>query len=306
MSLKHDHIAALIEDGHDDESIMTSTDRWSIRLADIKWNRKHYSGVPESSSTRPMPPVETDDERRDRIIRQYRTLERMATRIIDGQLPALIVSGPPGLGKTYSVERELDRSGKDHDVIRGTVSAAGLYIALFNQAEGGVVVLDDCDSVFDNEEALNVLKIVLDSSEKRVVSWRKRASWLEELDIPDSFEFKGSVVFCSNLDFEVKASQKKLGPHFSALMDRSLYLSLGLRTTEDYLERISQVCIDDGVFVDRGLTAEEAKETMEFIRENASRFYTLSIRSALQVVACRLMDPENWQDDVRATKMRTL
>ena len=55
---------------------------------------------------------ETPDERKDRIERQYVTLERMADRIIAGALPALIVSGPPGLGKTYTVEQRLARSGK--------------------------------------------------------------------------------------------------------------------------------------------------------------------------------------------------
>ena len=262
---------------------------------------------PAATHATPSTPGETDAERRDRIQRQYRTLARMADRIIDGKLPALIVSGPPGLGKTYTIEKRLEESGKECDIIRGTVSPAGLYIALWGMAEGGVVVLDDCDAVFRDEEALNLLKIVLDSSEKRVVSWRKRAAWLEELDIPDSFEFKGSVVFCTNLDFERETARgSKLAPHYSALMDRSLYLSLGLRTTEDYLERIQQVCIDEGQFAGRGLDETEAEMLMEFIRENAAKFYTLSLRVALQVVACYMMDHENWQDDVRATKMRTM
>ena len=251
--------------------------------------------------------TETDAERTDRIQRQYSTLDRMADRIIDGRLPALVVSGPPGLGKTYTVEQALDRANKDTDVIRGTVSAAGLYIALYSMAEGGVVVLDDCDAVFRDEEALNILKIVLDSSEKRVVSWRKRASWLEELDIPERYEYTGSVVFCTNIDFETEIQRgSKLAVHYRALIDRSLYLCLTLRTVEDYLERIQQVCIEEGVFARLGLNPDEADNTMQFIRENSTKFYTLSIRSAMQVAHCRIMDVVNWQDDVRATKMRTL
>lgn len=304
---KHDYIAQAILEGRSDDDIINSSPRWTITGADIRWNRKHFSGTPEVQVTRPTTPVETPEERTDRIQRQYRTLERMSDRIIDGRLPAIIISGPPGLGKTYTVESRLQESGKECDIIRGTVSPAGLYIAAFNMAEGGVIVLDDCDAIFRDEEGLNILKILLDSSDKRIVSWRKRASWLEELDIPDSFEFRGSVVFCTNLDFETEVARgSKLAPHYRALMDRSLYLSLGLRNHEDYLERIRQVCLDEGQFEKRGLGTEAITNVMAFIEANSGRFYTLSIRVALQVASCYLMDPENWEDDVRATKMRTL
>lgn len=310
---KHAHIRELLDAGYDDDSIIASTDRWNIRMADIKWNRKHYNPVtdnatqPRTPSAVSMETPETDEERDSRITRQYNTLERMADRIITGKLPALIVSGPPGLGKTYTIEQRLDASEKDHDVIRGTVSGVGLYMALWHMSEGGVVVLDDCDAVFRDEETLNILKIVLDSSEKRVVSWRKQASWLRDNDIPDSFEFKGSVVFCTNIDFEAEINRgSKMSVHYQALVDRSLYLCLTLRSVEDYLCRIEQVCLGAGQFVKRGLSDAEAGETMNYIKANASRFYTLSIRSALQVAACRMMDSENWQDDVEATKMRTL
>ena len=214
---------------------------------------------------------------------------------------------PPGLGKTYTVEQKLAESGKDFDIIRGTVSGVGLYMALYHMRDGGVVVLDDCDAVFRDEEPLNILKIALDSSDKRIISWRKNASWLKDNDIPNSFEFTGSVVFCTNIDFEAEINRgSKMSVHYQALVDRSLYLCLTLRSVEDYLVRIEQVVIDEKQFETRGLTPETAAETMAYIRENAARFYTLSIRSALQVAACRLMDETNWQDDVAATKMRTL
>ena len=312
MSKKHEAIADLITQGYDDDAIMSIlADRWNVRPADLRWNRRHFTGAVQGETTRTSPHVtestETHEERVERITRQYATLSRLAARIIDGQLPSLIVSGPPGLGKTYTIEQQLEASGTEVDAIRGTISAAGLYIALWNMAEGGVVVLDDCDSVFDTPEALNILKIALDSSEKRIISWRKRASWLEDLDIPDSFEFKGSIVFATNIDFEAQMQKgSKMSVHYKALMDRSLYLSLTLRSIEDYLVRIHQVCIDEGHFEKRGLDIYDALDTMTFIRSNANRFYTLSIRSALQVVTCRILDPVNWEDDVKATKLRTL
>ena len=318
---KHDWIAEKLAEGWSDKDIIANSPKWNLRPADIKWNRRHHSGngmnghasahvppgwaFPNDDPGFPEEPLESPEERSERIGRQYRTLERMAKRIIARQLPSLVVSGPPGLGKTHTVETELERAGVEADIIRGTISGVGLYIALWNASEDGVIVLDDCDSVFDGPQSLNLLKVSLDSSAKRIVSWRKHSTWLEENDIPDSFEFKGSIVFCTNIDFEAEIDRgAKMSVHYKALIDRSLYVALPLWGQEDVLTRIEQVVIEGGEFRKLGLNDVDAEDTMEFIRENASRFYTLSIRSALQVAKCRILDPEHWMDDARATLLR--
>jgi len=252
---------------------------------------------------------ETDEERSTRIRQRYSTLERMANRVAGGHLPSLIVSGPPGLGKSYTVEKVLKehKSDQEYDVMSGTISAVGLYIALYEQREGGIVVLDDCDDVFRDETCLNVLKAVLDSSETRTVSWRKRAHWLEELDIPNKFDFEGTVVFCTNMDFEAAIRKKSnMSAHFEALIDRSLYLSLTMRTMEDFLMRLYHVGIEDKVLEANGLTEEQAQEVMDFVTTNAKNFYGLSIRLLMQIAYCYIDDPANWKFDIEATKMRSV
>ena len=143
---KHAHIADLIASGYSDEEICASPGKWKIRIQDIRWNRKHYNRTTYDASRTRTPTsephdTESADARRERISRQYRTLERMATRIISGQLPSLIVSGPPGLGKTYTVEQQLKDADTEVDIIRGTISASGLYMALYWMRDGGVVVM---------------------------------------------------------------------------------------------------------------------------------------------------------------------
>lgn len=263
------------------------------------------AAAPEAPQEAPR--EETDEERYARIRQRYTTLERMARRVAEGKLPSLIVSGPPGLGKSYTVEQVLEQDEVEHDLMRGTISAPGLYIALWGMRDGGVVVLDDCDDVFRDETCLNILKAVLDSSSRRVVSYRKRAHWLEELGIDPSFEFKGSVVFCTNIDFEaIVARGGALAPHFGALIDRSLYLSLTMRTQADFLTRIRMVAVDDDTLVDEGLTHDQAEEVMVFVEDNARHFYNLSIRLVIQIASCYMEDKENWKFDIEATKMRTI
>lgn len=252
---------------------------------------------------------ETYEERDARIRKRFNVLQRMANRIVEDDLPALIVSGPPGLGKSHTIETTLQENcdEENYDIICGSITAPGLLIALHEQKDGGTVVLDDCDDVFRDETCLNILKAVLDSSAKRMVSYRKQAAWMDEYGIPQTFEFKGSVVFCTNIDFEA-AIQKgnAMGQHFKALIDRSLYLSLTMRTQDDFICRINQVCLEDGMLEGMGLTYEQAEEVMDFIMTNASRFYGLSLRLAMQIATCILIDEDNWQDDVEATKMRTI
>lgn len=267
----------------------------------------------------PDEPAETEEERSNRIRRRYATLDRMAFQVANGNLPSLIVSGPPGLGKSFTVEKILrevrgdatsdlieEEDFKPYDIISGTISAVGLYIALWNQRDGGVVVLDDCDGAFGDEVCLNLLKAVLDSSPQRWVSYRKEAQWMKDMGIPTTFAFEGSVVFCTNMDFESTiAKGGPLAPHFSALIDRSLYLSLTMRTTEDFITRIRHVAIEDGMLARSGISEEDAEMLMGYVVENADKFYSLSIRLVHQIAIIFKMNDGNWKDDVSATKMRT-
>lgn len=306
-------------------------------VSSIKSNAKKLGLLKDLSPAVPRPaasesmvelPEETFEQRSVRIRSRYNTLERMAHRVASGGIPALIVSGPPGLGKSYTIEqvmkeRELmdastlaaedvaqyaEAGQKMFDSISGAITAPGLIISLWNMRNPGcVLLLDDTDDVFRDETCLNILKAVLDSSETRRVSYRKRASWMDEMGIPTSFEFKGTVVFCTNIDFELAIRKgSSMGPHFQALIDRSLYLGLGMRSTEDYIARIRHVALEDGMLTRGGLTQEQAEEIVTFVEENADRFYGLSLRLIHQIAICYKEDRSNWKEDVECTKMRTL
>ena len=280
---------------------------------------------------------ETLEEARNRIGSKYDAMERMTRRLVAGKVPSLIISGPPGLGKSHTVRQALaerfpdgpektpdlseeemdivddetvDTAGQLHyDTVSGSISAVGLYQALWYTRNGGILVLDDVDDVFRDETALNLLKGALDSSPVRTISWRKEARWLEENGIPDRFAFNGHVVFLTNIDFEqVIMSGKRDAEHFKALIDRSMYLCLTLRTRRDFMIRIRQVAGgEDGMLVKNfGLTVEQSEEALDFVTDHQTRFYGLSLRLMGQIALCMIADPEAWQRDIEATKMRTL
>lgn len=274
-------------------------------------------------------PNETLEAAKERIAVRYDAMERMTRRLVDGKVPSLIISGPPGLGKSFTVRQALAEKFPDgpeteevfdeetgdvvtklhHDTVSGSISAVGLYQALWHTRDGGILVLDDVDDVFRDETALNLLKGALDSSPTRIISWRKEARWLEENGIPDRFDFRGHVVFLTNIDFEATIqSGKRDAEHFKALIDRSMYLCLTLRTRRDFMIRIRQVAGGpEGMLVKNfGLTEEQSEEVLDFVTEHQTRFYNLSLRLVGQVALCMAADPVAWKKDVEATKMRTM
>jgi hypothetical protein len=265
---------------------------------------------------------ETPEERAARIAARFAALARLADRAAQQKVKGLVISGPPGLGKSHSVEEALERhrplSKPDEEaaeddpaagapppyrIVRGAMSAAGLYEALWHQRDG-VLMLDDADDVLRDETALNLLKAVLDTTSRRFVSWGKMARWLDEEGIPKQFEFRGTVVFCTNIDFQAASKGGgALAPHLSALLDRALYLPLDLRTVADVTCRIRQVAVGGGMLESRGLTPRQAEEVCDFIEQNATRFHRLSLRLASQVADAMLLDPDGWHEEVKMTRM---
>lgn len=291
---------------------------------------------------------ETHEEAAARIALKYDAMERYADRIVAGKTPSLIISGPPGMGKSWTLEHSLkhsnrrkhdgvtpivseiiqtDAAGNEmfhedetpiykegdaseyYDRIAGTCSAPGLYHSCWNMRNGGLVVLDDCDSVFEQIDTINLLKIATDSSDKRVLSWRKKSSWLADYQIPNSFEFKGHIVFLTNIDFEKEIERKnKAQEHFKALVDRSCYLCLTLRTQRDFMIRIRSIAEGPQGMLQRihGFSPAEEATCLNFIEENKRYFYNLSLRLVGQVADEMKGNPGNWQRDIKATKMRSI
>jgi hypothetical protein len=174
-----------------------------------------------------------------------------------------------------------------YDTITGSITAVGLYQSLWYLRDGGVLILDDCDAVFNDPDALNILKAVLDTDiNHRTVSWRKEANWLNEKGIEKTFNFKGSIVFLTNIDFESAIEGKsKSSEHFKALIDRSNYLSLTLYSLEDFMIRITQVTGgSNGSIVKSGLDEKSADFILNWVDENKHRFYNLSLRLISQIV----------------------
>jgi len=253
---------------------------------------------------------ETDAEIEVKLSERFGILKVLAKAATEGQAKALIISGPAGLSKSYTVEKvleEWDPSETKYTIIKGYVRATGLYKALYqNREEGKVLVFDDADSIFFDDTSLNFLKAVLDTTERRRVSYLSEYKIVDEETatvIPSSFEFNGTCIFITNFDFDkLIAKGHKLAPHMQALVSRAHYVDLAMKTRRDYMIRIKQV-VDEGLFDGKGMTPVQIKEVVSFIEENVERVRELSLRTALKVGSLRKFN-QDWEKVARVTCLK--
>jgi hypothetical protein len=257
-------------------------------------------------------PQETDEEIIQRIEQRFTILDDMTKAAIAGDIRAMIVTGPPGVGKSYGVEYQLERAGLfdqignrkvKYEVIKGAMTPIGLYCTLYKHSDPNhVLVFDDCDSILLDDIALNILKAALDSGKKRRIHWNSDSSMLRREAVPDCFDFKGSVIFITNLKFE-NLKSKRLQDHLEALQSRCHFLDLTLDTTRDKILRIRQIFRKGDLFQDYDFTPEQGEEIIQFMQANHARMREISLRMALKLADLTKVSA-NWQALAESTCMR--
>lgn len=255
---------------------------------------------------------ETDSEIMARIRSRFKVLSEMTSAVKAGNVRAMIVAGPPGLGKSFGVEEVLTRDDlfntlgnrkPKYEIVKGTMSALGLYCKLYEfSAKDHIVVFDDCDEILMESDSLNILKGALDTGPKRVISWNTDSSKLRNDGIPNSFEFKGGAIFISNIKFE-NVRSKTLQLHLAALESRCHYVDMQLNTVREKMLRIKQV-VADGMLDRYDFDQEVQDEVVTFVTDNRDKLRELSIRTVLKVADLRKSFPDSWKTMAKVTVLR--
>lgn len=258
-------------------------------------------------------PAETDEEVIARIGERFDILDQMTKATIAGDVRAMIVVGPPGVGKSYGVEKQLEHSGLfdqlsgrrvKYEVIKGAMTPIGLYCTLYKHSDkNNVLVFDDCDSVFQDDLSLNILKAALDSGKKRRIYWNSDSAMLRREGVPDMFDFKGSCIFITNLQFQ-NLKSKKLQDHLEALQSRCHFLDLTLNTMRDRFLRIKQIYLKGELFADYDFSTEQGDEIIGFMEANQTRLREMSLRMALKIADLTKVSGDNWKALAASTCMK--
>ena len=256
--------------------------------------------------------TESDEEIVERLRARFEVLKQMTLAVRNGGVRAMIVSGPPGVGKSFGVEEVLARDGlfdslaqrkPRYEIVKGAMSALGLYAKLYEFSDkNSVLVFDDCDSILMEDLSLNILKGALDSSKKRFIAWNTDSRLLRSEGIPDRFEFKGAAIFITNIKFE-HIKSKRLKDHLDALESRCHYIDLQMDTEREKMLRIRQI-VGDGMLDAHEFEEGVVDSIVQFIDANKSRLRELSLRMVLKIADLRAAFPDNWEAMATTTCMR--
>lgn len=222
------------------------------------------------------------------INERFDFLSEFVDMVGDRTSPSLIVTGEGGLGKTHTVLHSLKKAGmKDlsdlneipigttindknyFTVIKGYSTAKGLYRTLWEN-RNRVVVYDDCDSILRDPVALNILKGSLDSYDKRIISWN--AESFGDDDLPRSFEFKGGVIFISNMPI-YKLDQ--------ALRTRAICVDLTMNTAQK-IERMEAIIKLPDFLPEFDMKVK--REALDFLEKMKDETAELNLRTLISVI----------------------
>jgi len=235
------------------------------------------------------------------INERFGFVEKLVNMVSSGVQPSAVITGQGGLGKTYTVMKTLQAAGiqdynevvrklaigsridmsKLYVTIKGYSTPKGLFRTLFENNKA-VIVFDDCDSILKDPVALNLLKGALDSYGKRIISWNAE-SFGKDDDLPRSFEFKGKVIFISNMD------QDSID---QAIRSRSMMIDLSM-TDDQKIDRMEFIAKSDEFLPE--YTAEQKADALGLIREIKDEVKEISLRTLISVTKIRSAN-KDWKD----------
>ena len=202
--------------------------------------------------------------------------------VIRGEMNSLLLTGQAGVGKTFLVTRTLQENGlkrnEDYFKVTGKTTAAGMFMTLY-EYNGKIILFDDCDSVFKDDNAINVLKGALDTAKQREISWNSAVplKTADKRAVPKKFDFTGKVIFISNI------ARKKID---SAIRSRAFMLEIAL-TKDDMISRmwslLPKVEIPSGAVI-KGTMKDKAMNLLTAAADEADDV-ELSLRTLLKAIA---------------------
>lgn len=267
-------------------------------------------GAAEGEKAAEAEPERTDDEIAADLKETFDILAEMTAAVASGVVKGLVVSGPAGVGKSHTVETELDTTlgmtakltGEmpKYDIYKGYTTAVNLYCLLYKySAPGSVLVLDDADGALYDEESLNLLKAVLDTKKTRRVHWGSNSPILEKEGVPTSFNFEGGIIFLTNIRWD-NAKSPRIGNHLQALLSRVHYVQLNISSMRERIIHIRNVALGTDMLDEYDMSQRQKQQVLDFLVQNVTKLHTVDLRTVIKACDLARAMPNTWQ--TRAAK----
>lgn len=221
----------------------------------------------------------------------------------------LLISGDAGTGKTYWVkDRGLEDVDPDNVVyIKGSsITAPTIFVKLFlARRPGSILVLDDVDIIHKTTSERNtILDLFKGATEmtkgERWLSWERAGAnaLMNELGVPRTFDFQGSVIWITNDTIEQIAHRTK--GHWNAISSRFNQQRIYLSEQEKLLYTLYLIQEQDMLGVncmakEGGYSKEIVEATSDFIYDNYRDISDITPRTAIKIADLMESYPEDWK-----------
>ncbi len=209
---------------------------------------------------------------------------------------ALILQGPPGVGKTYSVEQALKKHAAGrYELLNGKVSNLSLYGSLYRASSNGhILFLDDCDTFLGDVTGVNILKAAMDTKPNREIHWASGTHLLKAMGVPNGFKFNGSVILNTNIGYDNK-NQKYLS-RLSALHDRALTISISDTDPDRLFKQVCYMVLVQDMLAEFKFSNKEKNMLLEWIDSNREFINRISLRTIIKLSNLYSANKKDWQD----------
>lgn len=154
--------------------------------------------------------------------------ENDCNMLLDGELGlrAVMAYGTGGVGKTfvleskilparkyieYDAELDMQKGGDEYDYVKigGKIGSKETQRLMYEH-RNKLLIFDDCDSMWNDEGLINVLKNTLDTSGQGKCQWAQRLPETSKGagdEVPTVFKFNGRMIFITNLSKDELAAR---------------------------------------------------------------------------------------------------
>lgn len=265
--------------------------QWDVSATDIIAWLQSLEEFP-GKTTKSKPRI-TPEQMVERTYQRFQSVYVTIELLLEGKLSGMVINGAPGIGKSYRVHEQLEAARKERAFepryLSGYSSPLEFYRVLHETREHKhILVLDDADTILQDETAVNLLKAAMDTKRDRRVSFLTATS--SEFALPAEFVYHGRIIFISNLNWakwlDSNNARQAMSAHMRALVSRIVHIDLRLSERDDVLAWVEDVCSKCDVLQDAGrveLNKRRVKEIVKWIRLCKDRLKDVSLRTVVNI-----------------------
>jgi hypothetical protein len=214
---------------------------------------------------------------------QFERVEFLVRAVAEDKLPGMILCGPPGWAKTFTVRRALRTAGIEPVITTVNNEHAFVHTLMMN-SRAPVIVADDTDQLASRPTCLNIAKGAFGPD--HTVVWESRMA--QKLGL-QRFKISSRLIWISNRDYTNAAScREDLQAHWGALASRGIR-PVWLDTTDQedafrYVVRLA--CTSSAMWhLKQPLGKAKSEAAMRWFCESRNHFLEMSPRCMMHVIS---------------------